>query len=97
MARTLIGKVASNAMDKTVVVLVEGLKSHPIYKKQYKTTVRFQAHDETNKIEVGTMVEITECRPMSRHKHFIVSKVLASDAPVVKASKKTAAKKEVAS
>lgn len=70
MARKLTGKVVSNKMQNTVVVAVEALKTHPIYRKQYKTTARFHAHDETNELAVGTMVEIEETRPMSRMKRF---------------------------
>lgn len=93
MARTMIGKVASNSMQKTVVVTVEALKTHPIYKKQYKTTARFHAHDETNELPVGTMVEIAETRPMSRMKRFTVVRTL--DAPGAGEKKpKKAAKKE---
>lgn len=87
MARKLTGKVVSNKMQKTVVVAVEALKTHPIYRKQYKTTARFHAHDETNELAVGTMVEIEETRPMSRMKRFTVSQVIKGD-------DKVAAKKE---
>lgn len=79
MARKLTGKVVSNKMQKTVVVAVEALKTHPIYRKQYKTTARFHAHDETNELTVGTMVEIEETRPMSRMKRFTVSQVIKGD------------------
>ncbi len=90
MARKLTGKVVSNKMQNTVVVAVEALKTHPIYRKQYKTTARFHAHDETNELAVGTMVEIEETRPMSRMKRFTVAKVLNSDAK--KSAKKESAK-----
>ncbi len=87
MAKVMTGKVVSNKMDKTVVVAVEGSKTHPIYKKQYKTTTRFKAHDETNTLEVGTMVEITESRPLSRDKRFVVTKTLEPKATAKKAGK----------
>ena len=90
MARKLTGKVVSNKMQNTVVVAVEALKTHPIYRKQYKTTARFHAHDETNELAVGTMVEIEETRPMSRKKRFTVAKVLNSDTK--KTEKKESAK-----
>ncbi|HLJ34739.1 MAG TPA: 30S ribosomal protein S17, partial [Ktedonobacteraceae bacterium] len=48
-----IGRVASNKMDKTIVVVVESLKKHRIYKRTYKQTKRFQAHDEENTCQVG--------------------------------------------
>ncbi len=75
MSRVLIGRVVSNKMDKTVVVAVERVKAHPIYRKQYKATARYKAHDEGNQCEIGNMVEITECRPLSREKAFRVSKI----------------------
>lgn len=90
MARKLTGKVVSNKMQNTVVVAVEALKTHPIYRKQYKTTARFHAHDETNELAVGTMVEIEETHPMSRMKRFTVAKVLNGDAK--KLAKKESAK-----
>lgn len=93
MARVLTGKVVSNMMDKTVVVAVEGSKTHPIYKKQYKTTARFKAHDDTNALAVGTLVEITESRPMSRDKRFVVTKTLAAKGTKKATAKKPAAKK----
>lgn len=90
MARKLTGKVVSNKMQNTVVVAVEALKTHPLYKKQYKTTARFHAHDKTNELAVGTMVEIEETRPMSRMKRFKVAKVLSGDDK--KTTKKESAK-----
>ncbi len=76
MSRTITGKVVSNKMDKTVVVSVERYKTHPIYKKRYKVTNTFKAHDEKNQYKPGDMVEIVETRPISRDKHFEVSKLL---------------------
>lgn len=78
MARKMIGKVVSDKMDKTIVVSVERLKTHPLYKKQYKVTARFKAHDEANKVAIGDLVEITECRPISRDKKFKVTNVIES-------------------
>ena len=74
MSRILQGKIVSDKMDKTVVVAVERLKTHPLYKKQYKTTAKFKAHDEKNEFKTGDLVEITECRPLSKTKKFTVSK-----------------------
>lgn len=76
MTRTITGKVVSNKMDKTVVVAVERYKTHPIYKKRFKVTNKFKAHDETNTYKPGDMVEITETRPISREKHFEVTQLL---------------------
>jgi small subunit ribosomal protein S17 len=74
MIRTLHGKVVSDKMDKTVVVAVSTLKEHPLYRKKYKVTTKFKAHDETNSCVVGDLVEITETRPISRDKHWLVAR-----------------------
>ncbi len=76
MSRTLTGKVVSTKMDKTIVVAIERRKSHPIYKKSYLVTTRFQAHDEAGQANLGDMVEISETRPISKNKHFKLAKVL---------------------
>lgn len=83
MSRLITGKVVSNKMDKTIVVAVERTKTHPIYKKRYKVTNKFKAHDEKNVCKPGDIVEITETRPISKDKHFMVSKIVSS-AGVVK-------------
>ena len=75
-AKTLIGTVVSDKMDKTVVVLVERLVKHPVYKKYIRRRKRFAAHDETNVCQVGDTVLIRQSRPISKHKHWRVSKVL---------------------
>jgi small subunit ribosomal protein S17 len=63
-------------MDKTVVVAVSTLKEHPIYRKKYKVTTKFKAHDESNECVTGDLVEITETRPISRDKHWLVARKL---------------------
>ena len=78
MKRTLIGKVVSDKMEKTVVVLVERTKEHPIYKKKYKVTNKFKAHDEKGTAKLGDMVEIEESRPLSATKRWNLSKVLTA-------------------
>lgn len=77
MSRILRGTVVSDAMDKTVVVAVKTTKEHPIYRKKYKVTTKFKAHDENNEYKVGDLVEISETRPMSREKHFEVSRKIS--------------------
>lgn len=77
MSRVLHGTVVSDAMNKTVVVAVKTTKEHPIYRKKYKVTTKFKAHDEANQYKVGDLVEITETRPMSREKHFEVSRKIS--------------------
>lgn len=78
MARSLIGTVASDKADKTIVVAVQTRKTHPIYKKQYTVTTRFAGHDEKNEAKVGDKVEITECRPLSATKHFTLTKIIST-------------------
>jgi small subunit ribosomal protein S17 len=80
MIRTLRGTVVSDKMDKTVVVAVNTTKEHPIYRKKYKVTTRFKAHDAENKCKEGDLVEITETRPLSKDKRWEVArKVSAKD------------------
>lgn len=70
--RKLKGTVVSDKMAKTVVVSVVRLKKHPVYKKYFKVTNRFKAHDENNEYKVGDKVAIEETRPMSREKRWKV-------------------------
>jgi small subunit ribosomal protein S17 len=80
MIRTLRGTVVSDKMDKTVVVAVNSVKEHPIYRKKYKVTTRFKAHDADNAMKMGDLVEITETRPLSKDKRWVVArKVSAKD------------------
>ena len=65
-----VGHVVSNKMDKTIVVIVETLKKHRIYKRTYKQTKRFHAHDEENTCQVGDIVRIEESRPLSKTKRW---------------------------
>ena len=65
-----VGKVVSDKMDKTIVVEVEYLKKHRLYKKPIRRHSRFKAHDEANTAKVGDIVRIEESRPYSREKHF---------------------------
>lgn len=64
------GTVVSNAMDKTITVLVETKKTHPLYGKRVKYSKKFKAHDEKNEAHVGDRVEIMETRPLSATKRF---------------------------
>jgi small subunit ribosomal protein S17 len=74
--KTKIGKVISDKMDKTVVVAVEELEKHKVYKKQVKRTVKFHAHDENNEAHVGDKVSIMETRPLSKTKRWRVVEVV---------------------
>jgi|YelNatPaOPRAMG01_1025707.scaffolds.fasta_scaffold379296_1 small subunit ribosomal protein S17 len=76
--KVLQGIVISDRMDKTVKVLVERMVKDPKYKKYQKRRRKIMAHDESNKCHTGDLVEIIECRPLSRHKHFEVSRILKS-------------------
>ena len=68
--------VTSNKMDKTVTVSVVSNKRHPLYKKVYKVTKKFKAHDELNECNIGDTVEIMETRPMSKDKYFRVVRII---------------------
>ena len=70
------GKVVSDKMDKTVVVLVETLRRHPLYKKVVRHTSRFKAHDEANACKAGDIVKIVETRPLSKDKRWRVVEVV---------------------
>ena len=75
--RTKVGRVVSDKMDRTVVVSVERLRRHPIYKRVVRLSSKFKAHDETNDARVGDTVRIEESRPLSREKRWRVVEVVA--------------------
>jgi small subunit ribosomal protein S17 len=74
--RRLIGRVASDKMDKTVVVEVVRFKRDPMYKKYVRVRKRYHAHDEKNEFKTGDRVEIVEHRPISRHKRWAVARLI---------------------
>lgn len=74
--RKLEGVVVSDKMDKTIVVLVERLKMHPIYKKAYKVSRRYKVHDEENKAKVEDKVIFEECRPLSKQKRWRLIEII---------------------
>ncbi len=74
--RTLIGKIISKKMQKTVVVETERIKEHPKYKRRYKSHKKYKAHTEKGEYNVGDNVLIQECRPISKDKHWRVIKKL---------------------
>jgi len=78
-----VGRVISNKMDKTIVVNVESLKKHRIYKRTYKQTKHFHAHDEENTCQVGDVVRIEECRPLSKMKHWRLVEVVKRGSGIV--------------
>ncbi len=74
--RKLIGRVASDKMDKTVVVEVVRFKRDSVYQKYVRVRKRYKAHDEKNEYKVGDRVEIVEHRPLSRHKRWAVARLI---------------------
>ena len=68
--KTRLGKVVSNKMDKTIVVAIEELIQHKLYKKSVKRTVKFKVHDENNEANIGDKVSIMETRPLSKQKRW---------------------------
>ncbi|OPL19937.1 MAG: 30S ribosomal protein S17 [Candidatus Aegiribacteria sp. MLS_C] len=74
--RVLTGTVISDAMDKTVVVEVVSVKSHPVYKKRFRTTKKYYVHDEENLCGVGDRITIAETRPLSKTKRWRVLDVV---------------------
>ena len=80
--KTRFGRVVSDKMDKTVVVLVETPKRHPLYKKVIRKMTKFKAHDEKNECRVDDMVRIVETRPLSAQKRWRVAEIITKGAVV---------------
>jgi len=74
--KVLVGRVLSNRMDKTVVVEVRQRKRHRLYGKVINVRKRFKAHDEDNACQVGDLVKMIECRPLSREKRWLVTEII---------------------
>jgi small subunit ribosomal protein S17 len=74
--RTLVGKVVSDKMNKTVTVLVERRVKHPVIGKVIVRSNKFHAHDETNQFKSGDLVEIAESRPLSKTKTWVVTRLV---------------------
>lgn len=66
-----VGVVVSDKMDKTVVVRIDRLKMHSKYKKKYKVSKKYKAHDAENKFKIGDKVEIIETKPISKDKKWV--------------------------
>lgn len=77
MANTKTGRVVSNASDRTITVLVIAYKNHPIYKKRYIYSKKYLVHDPQNEAKAEDMVIIKQSRPISRHKRWILEKVVS--------------------
>ncbi len=70
------GRVVSDKMDKTITVLVETYKKHPLYGKRVRYSKKFKAHDEMNEAKIGDIVQIMETRPLSKTKRFRLVKIV---------------------
>jgi len=75
-ARTVIGQVVSDKMDKTVTVRVERYVKHPLYKKYVRRSTKLHAHDEENQCRTGDVVSIEQCRPLSKNKSWRLHQIL---------------------
>ena len=78
--RTLTGKVVSDKMDKSIVVLIERRVQHPLYGKLIRRSTKLHAHDENNTAKAGDVVTIKECRPMSKTKSWTLVEVIEAAA-----------------
>lgn len=74
--QTKVGRVVSDKMQKTIVVAVDSMKRHPIYKKSYRWTKRYKAHDEENVARIGDVVRIEESRPLSKEKRWQLIEII---------------------
>ena len=74
--KEFVGKVVSASNNKTISVLVETYKNHPLYHKRVKSSKKYCVHDETNKAKVGDVVRIVETRPISKTKRFYLAEVV---------------------
>ena len=81
--RRLQGVVVSNKMDKTVVVEVARTKQHQLYKKVMRTAKKYMAHDESNELQIGDIVQIVESRPISKHKRWAVESIVSRPEDIV--------------
>ncbi|MBK1680534.1 30S ribosomal protein S17 [Rhodocyclus tenuis] len=80
--RTLIGRVVSDKMDKTVTVLIERRVKHPMYDKIIVRTRKYHAHNENNEAKAGDLVQIEETRPISKTKAWAVTRLLEKAAAI---------------
>lgn len=74
--KQLIGKVVSNKMDKTIVVEIENLVMHPLYKKSVRRTKKIKGHDEKNECSIGDVVKVEETRPLSKEKRYRLLEII---------------------
>ena len=76
LRKTRVGKVVSDKMDKTIVVLIEDNVKHPLYGKIMKRSIKLKAHDENNECKIGDKVEIMETRPLSKDKRWRLVEII---------------------
>lgn len=74
--RTVVGRVVSDKMDKTVTVLIERREKHPIYGKFIRRSTKLHAHDEDNSCQIGDTVMVEQCRPISKSKCWRLVKII---------------------
>ena len=75
LARTVTGTVVSNRMDKTITVLIERRVQHPVYGKVVRRSSKIHAHDEENACSIGDTVTVSECRPLSKTKTWMLKSI----------------------
>jgi small subunit ribosomal protein S17 len=76
MRKTMVGKIVSDKMDKTVVVAIEDSVKHPLYNKIVKRTYKLKAHDENNECKIGDKVRVMETRPLSKDKRWRLVEII---------------------
>ena len=76
MRKTMVGKIVSDKMDKTVVVAIQDSVKHPLYNKIVKRTYKLKAHDENNECRVGDRVRVMETRPLSKDKRWRIVEII---------------------
>lgn len=76
LQRTVVGRVSSNKMEQTATVVVERQIKHPLYGKYQRRSKKYHVHDAENALNIGDVVQIKECRPLSKTKSWTLDKVL---------------------
>ena len=76
MRKTMVGKIVSDKMDKSVVVAIEDSVKHPLYNKIVKRTYKLKAHDENNECKIGDKVRVMETRPLSKDKRWRLVEII---------------------
>jgi small subunit ribosomal protein S17 len=76
LRKVRVGKVISNKMDKSITVLIERTMKHPRYEKTFRTSSKLMAHDEKNEANIGDVVQVMECRPLSKKKRWRLDEIV---------------------